>query len=134
MKALQEGSMNLTYPIFKDPFKNNLKYFLPTNLGNLSLTEEGDIVVDATSLRLYFVLDPLRKPKQSDLWQASVLEHILKKVISHFLMLALLLKKILSRIGKIPIMKYMPSIQRVLKRNWRKTLAMLLSTYPYLWP
>ena len=79
LKAVQEGSFALSYPIFKNPVKKE-KYFLPTNLGNFTLSEDGKKVLDVTSMRLYFVLDALGKPRHSDLWQASVLNHILKKV------------------------------------------------------
>ena len=79
MEAIRYGGLPWKYPIFENPI-SKAKYFLPASLGNLSLNTDKDILKEATSLRLAFVLDAKDKPVQSDLWQRAVLDHISKKV------------------------------------------------------
>ena len=44
---------------------------------------EKDTLIEATGLRLYFVLDAQEKPMESELWQNAMLDHIYKKVNFH---------------------------------------------------
>lgn len=85
INEIRKKDINLTFPLFKNVYKNNKEIFLPFYLGNL--TFDQDKFEDASILKLVYVLDEkssFLKRKTAKIWERAAMKFIQESVKSVF--------------------------------------------------